>query len=152
MSVSFKSRRSLERPSPVQVIAFLVHACSDLRSRRHPMMPVIHSPFGSDTTSPPQHTPQSIEMYQPPARIGGGWGNREDDGADERARARTQRTVSRARAANAKQKARVLEGPSSQVPVVVHVPLPDLNQPFVTASPQEVVGASRGDDGHGERI
>lgn len=120
------------------------------------MMSVVHSPFGLSAVPLAQREPQppSVEMYQPPTQIGGGWssqGDRKQAVSDESSRARTQRTLNRARVANAKGKARALEAPASQVPVVVHVPLPDLDQPIITSTPQNVAVAEN-HGGEGEYI
>ena len=123
------------------------------------MMSVVHAPFGNEPPSPPAPSiPSSVELYEPPARIGGGWGSGTSDEAASRER--TQRTLNRAKTANAQARgssesgggilpARAATAPprgkcsehgshAAQVPIVVHVPLPDLDQPVVAAAPNEV--------------
>ncbi|KAL1520280.1 hypothetical protein AB1Y20_023746 [Prymnesium parvum] len=115
----------------------LLNKQSSAAVNRHPMMAVVHSPYGDDAPPPQERQLGAIELYEPPQQIGGGR-ERSDNGGggwDSMSRQRMQRALDRAKAANAK-KCRRGDPQTSQVPVVVHVPLPDLSQPIVTAMPE----------------
>ena len=114
------------------------------------MMSVVHAPTGSDDIAhrPPERDAGTVELYQPPTRIGGGWnGGGGDGGGGSSSRGgggdSASKALSRAKAANARTRGSPAAEPSqaSQVPVVVHVPLPDLDQPVVSAAPNEAMGA-----------